>query len=67
MASGLQLAGVLIDAKGKDVSTGLIGRDQKFTGGIEAKIARRFTQGGLMLHGLQLAGLLIDAETAIVL
>ena len=62
MAGGFQLASVLIDAKGEDVSTGLIGRDQKFTGGIEAKIARSLAQRGLVLHGLQLAGFLIDAE-----
>ncbi len=62
MASGLQLAGVLIDAEGEDVAAGLIGCQQKFAGGVEAEVAWSLAQGRLMLHGLQLAGLLIDAE-----
>ena len=62
MAGWLQFTGVLINVKGKDIAAGLIGRHQKPAGGIDAEIARRLTQRGLVLNRLQLAGLLIDAE-----
>ena len=52
VTSGFQFTGFLIDPKGVHVATGLIGRNQEFAGGVEAKIAGRFSQSRLMLHGL---------------
>ena len=62
MTGGLQFTCVLIDPKGENISTGLVGRNQEFTSGIDAEVTRRFTQGGLVLHGTQLPCLLIDTE-----